>query len=131
MWTKIRTTQSSRKKKENVRSLKRSGAVIPTTDALCPVLSKDVPGLSRSVLLFWSCSRNRSTHASGFLLHFFRLKVRSQRFDQGLQFPIHDFLKLVDSQANPVIGHPVLWEVVGPNLLAAIARAHHRLAFLG
>src|SRR5438477_8671315 len=54
--------------------------------------------------------------------------MRRQRFDKRLELAIHDGIELVDSEPDPVIGEPVLREVIGSDLLAAIARLDHRSA---
>ena len=43
------------------------------------------------------------------------------RVDQGIQIALEDSGEVVDVQADAVVGHPVLWEVVGADLLAAIS----------
>src|SRR5580658_4231381 len=73
----------------------------------------------------------RSDRSRGFLFQFFRLIVRCQRFDQGLELAIHYGFELVDSESDAVIGEAVLREVVSADLLAAVAGADHGLALLG
>jgi len=72
-------------------------------------------------LLSWIFQQARLDNAGGFLLHFLSLIVGGQRLDQRLQLPIHNFLKLMDGQANAVVRNAVLRKVVSPDLLAAVA----------
>src|ERR1019366_329341 len=65
------------------------------------------------------------------LLHLFGLEMGDQRVDHGLNAAVHELLQLVRGEADAMVGHAVLGEVVGSDLLAAIATAHHRLALLG
>src|ERR1035437_9115680 len=62
------------------------------------------------------------------LLHFLGLEVRDQRVDHGLNAAVHELRQLVRGETNTMIGNAVLREVVGADLLAAIATAHHRPA---
>src|ERR1035438_4817348 len=86
----------------------------------------------------WTAMRVRESKpapASGrdlhLLLHFLSLEVRDQRVDHGLDAAVHELRQLVRGEADAVIGDTVLREVVGADLLAAIAAAHHRPALLG
>ena len=47
-----------------------------------------------------------------------------QCVDEVVQAALQDALERVDRQADPVVGHAVLREVVGANLLRAVARPH-------
>src|SRR5882672_11757908 len=55
-------------------------------------------------------SINRSSH---FRLEFFCLVVRDQGFNQGINLAFHHAFELVEREANAVIRHTVLREVVG------------------
>src|ERR1035438_7392105 len=86
----------------------------------------------------WTAMRVRESKpapASGrdlhLLLHFLGLEVRDQRVDHGLDAAVHEVRQLVRGEADAMIGNAVLREVVGADLLAAIAAAHHRPALLG
>src|SRR6266481_4506231 len=63
-----------------------------------------------------------------FLLQLFRLEVTDQRVDNGLELAIHHIGELVNCEADAVVGDAVLREVVGADLLAAVAAADHRFA---
>src|ERR1035441_6108021 len=65
------------------------------------------------------------------LLHLLGLEVGDQRVDHGLDAAVHKPLQLVRGEADAMVGNTVLGEVVGADLFAAIATAHHRLALLG
>ena len=52
-------------------------------------------------------------NGGGFLLQLFSLIVRDERFDQRLDFAVHDGIELVDSEADAVVGESVLREIVG------------------
>src|SRR5690242_2631961 len=56
------------------------------------------------------------------------LVVRAQRLDDLEEVAVHDRRQVVLGQADPVVGHAVLGEVVGPDLLGAVARADLGLA---
>ncbi len=45
---------------------------------------------------------------------------------RSVQVAVHDARQVVDGQADPVVGDPVLREVVGPDLVRAVARPDHR-----
>src|SRR5271169_2440802 len=64
-------------------------------------------------------------------LHLLRLIMSSQCVDNRLQLPVHHLLKLVNGEADAMIGKPVLRKVVCPDLLRAVARSDHLLAFFG
>src|ERR1017187_2676596 len=64
-------------------------------------------------------------------LQLFRLVVRDESIDDGLQAAFHHQVKLVQGQADAVIGEAILRKVVSANLLAAVARTHLLLALLG
>src|SRR4051794_9491851 len=51
------------------------------------------------------------------------LVVGAQRLDDVEEVAVHDRWQVVLGQADPVVGDAVLGEVVGPDLLGAIARA--------
>src|SRR5690349_3109501 len=55
-----------------------------------------------------------------------RLVGHDQRVDQPVDLAIHDPWQGRQVEPDPVVGHPVLGEVVGPDLVGAIARADHR-----
>src|SRR5262249_27625149 len=54
------------------------------------------------------------------------LLARHQGVHYRVEVAVEDPIELVQGQVHPVIGHPALREVVGPDLLRAIARADHR-----
>ena len=60
--------------------------------------------------------------------HLFRLEVGYQGLDQGIEVPLHHRRELVDGEADAVVRHPALGEIVGADLLRAVARAHHAAA---
>src|SRR5229473_7604394 len=60
-----------------------------------------------------------------------RLIVRAQGFNQRLQLPVHHFGQLMNGQPDAMVGHAVLGEVVGADLLAAVAASDHGLALFG
>src|SRR5262245_46165911 len=52
------------------------------------------------------------------------MMLRDQRLDQLLERrPLHHQLELVEREIDAVVGHPPLWEIIGPDALRAIARA--------
>ena len=57
-----------------------------------------------------------------------RLVGRPQRLHDGLDHALHERVQLVDGDVHPVVGDPALGEVVGADLLAAVAGAHLGLA---
>jgi hypothetical protein len=57
----------------------------------------------------------------GFRLQLFRLEVRDQRVNHGLQFAVHELGQLVGGESDAVIGDAILGEVVGADLFAAVA----------
>src|SRR5207249_6965356 len=65
------------------------------------------------------------------LLELFRLVVGDETVDDLVELAVQDLLQAVDRQADAVIGDPALLEVVGPDLLAAVARAHLALPLAG
>src|SRR6266853_1397348 len=67
----------------------------------------------------------------GLVLQLFRLVVSNECVENGLQFAVHYIRELVQSEADAVIGHAVLREIVSADLLAAVAAADLRFAFLG
>src|ERR1051325_319408 len=85
-----------------------SNSRVPWSKAVCAVMAAS----DESALL-------------GLLLQLFRLVKRGQRVDDRLELAIHDEVKLVQRQPDPVIRHAVLREVVGANLFAAISRPDH------
>src|SRR5450756_12963 len=62
------------------------------------------------------------------LLHFFALVMCDQRVEDGIHFALHHEIELMERQADAVIAHAILREVVGADFLAAVARTHHALA---
>src|SRR5579862_2456473 len=66
-----------------------------------------------------------------FLLQFLGLVVGDERVDDGLEFAVHYVGELVDRETDTVVGDAVLREVVGADLLAAVAGADHGFAFFG
>src|SRR5260370_5997352 len=62
------------------------------------------------------------------LFHFFALVMRDQRIEDGIHFAFHHEIELMQRQADAVIAHAILREVVGADFLAAVAGAHHALA---
>src|SRR5579859_896519 len=73
------------------------------------------------------------TLSDGFrlVLQLLRLIVGYQRVQNRLELAVHYIRELVQCQADAVIGHAVLREVVGADLLAAVAAANLRFALLG
>src|SRR5262245_58655424 len=53
-----------------------------------------------------------------------------QRLDDRLEIAVHHVQQLVKRQVDAVIGDPALREIVGPDALGAVARAHLQLARL-
>src|SRR5581483_1460810 len=53
-----------------------------------------------------------------------------QGFNERLDLAIHHCVELMNGKPDAMISEPVLWEVVSANLLAAIARFHHRATLL-
>src|ERR1019366_8240172 len=64
-------------------------------------------------------------------LQLFRLVVRDESIDDGLQAAFHYQIELVQCETNAVIGKAILREVISANLLAAVARTNLLLALLG
>src|ERR1039457_1359306 len=62
------------------------------------------------------------------LLHLFALVVSDQRVEDSVHLALHHEIELVERQADAVIAHAILREVVGADLLTAVARPHHALA---
>src|SRR5688500_2378843 len=56
----------------------------------------------------------------------FRLVGHSQRFDELVDVARHDPRQRRQVEIDPMVGDPVLGEVVGPDLVRAVARADHR-----
>src|SRR5579864_4065505 len=52
-----------------------------------------------------------------------------QRFDQRFEFAIHDLIELMQGQPDAMIGDAILRKIVGSDLLASIAAAHHAAPF--
>src|SRR5215210_1670938 len=59
-----------------------------------------------------------------------RLVGLQQRIDDAIEVALQQARKVVDGQPDTVVGDAVVGEVVGPNLLAALARADLRAALL-
>src|ERR1035437_2278270 len=59
------------------------------------------------------------------LLQFFGLVIGGQGLEDGVHLPFHHEIQLMQREADAVIRHAVLREVVGADLFAAIAGAHH------
>src|SRR5690242_8798617 len=59
------------------------------------------------------------------LLQFFCLVIRCERIDQRIEPAFHHLIQLVHRETDPVIGNAILREIIGPDLLAAVARSHH------
>src|SRR3954454_12653915 len=62
-----------------------------------------------------------------FLVHLFSLEVCGYRIEHRVEISLKDGIQLVQGQPDPMIRYAVFLEVVGSNLLAAVARAHHTL----
>src|SRR6266705_2173166 len=45
--------------------------------------------------------------------------------NQLVEVPLHHPVELVEREVDAVVGDPVLFEVVGPDLLRAVAAPHH------
>src|SRR5579859_371584 len=82
----------------------------------------------RRVLPEW---HSTLSHNFSLMFEFFRLVVSGQGIENGLEFAIHGFGKLVKGEADAVIGHTVLGKVIGTDFFAAIAAAYLRLALFG
>src|SRR3954468_1763432 len=54
-----------------------------------------------------------------------------ERIDQRIELPVEHRGEVVDGQADPVVGHPVLGEVVRPDLVGAVAAADHQAPHRG
>jgi hypothetical protein len=54
----------------------------------------------------------------------FRLVGQAEGFDEFVQISIQDFLEAVESDFDSVVGHPALWEIIGPDFGATISRTH-------
>ena len=50
-----------------------------------------------------------------------------QGVDEVVEVALHHAVDFVQRQVNPVVGHPALGEIVGPDAFAAVPRAHLRL----
>src|SRR5581483_3169682 len=87
----------------------------PTRDAV----SRSTP--------YFSASRTcmKSADAGGFLLELFRLEIRAQGVHKGLKAAVHHIAELVQREADAMIGHAVLGEIIGADFFAAVAAAHH------
>ena len=57
-------------------------------------------------------------------LQLFGLLAGGKGVDYLIQIAVHDLFQIMDGQADAVVGAAILWEVVGANLLAAVAGAH-------
>ena len=53
---------------------------------------------------------------------------RDQGVDEAVELAVHDPRQVREVDVDPVVGHPVLREVVGPDLVGPVARPDHRLA---
>ena len=51
------------------------------------------------------------------VLEFLRLVSKVKGLDHFLEIPVHDLVKFVECQADPVVRQPVLGEIVGPDPL--------------
>src|SRR4030088_3092975 len=56
------------------------------------------------------------------------LVVSGERADDRVQASFHYLIELVESKADAMVGDAVLREVVGADLFAAVAAAHHATA---
>src|ERR1035438_5208079 len=83
----------------------------PCCNAVCTVITASVDGALLSLLL-----------------HLFALVVSDQGVEDGVHFALHHEIELMERQADAVIAHAILREIVGADFLAAVARAHHALA---
>src|ERR1019366_6171777 len=59
------------------------------------------------------------------VLHLLALVMGDQGIENGIHFALHHEIELMQRQADTVIAHAILREVVGPDFLAAVAGAHH------
>src|SRR5258708_5534995 len=57
------------------------------------------------------------------------LVIRGESADDCVQSSFHYLIKLVQSEADAMVGDAVLGEVVGADLFAAVAAAHHAASF--
>lgn len=57
-------------------------------------------------------------------LQLFGLLMGGKSIDHLIQIAIHDLFQIMDGQADAVVGAAILREVVGADLLAAVAGAH-------
>src|ERR1019366_1139919 len=62
------------------------------------------------------------------LFHLLALVMGDQGIENGVHFALHHEIELMQRQADAVIAHAILREVVGADFLAAVAGAHHALA---
>jgi len=69
--------------------------------------------------------RTCNLRGDGFGLQLLRLIVCDERVDEWVEIAFHHEVELVNRQADAVISDAVLFEVVGADLLGAIAGAHH------
>src|SRR5579864_9656477 len=75
--------------------------------------------------------RTASPHAGCFLLQLLRLVVGDESINDGLKLAVHHVAQLVQGQPDAVVGHTVLRKIVGADLFAAVAAAHHGPPLLG
>src|ERR1022692_3566524 len=61
---------------------------------------------------------NRSGRAIHFIPKFLLLEMLGERVDEGLQMPVHDRVKLMEGQADAMIGAAVLRKIVGADFFA-------------
>src|SRR5208283_169625 len=61
----------------------------------------------------------------GLLLQFFGLVIGGEGVEDGIHLTLHHEIQLMQREADAVIRDAVLREVVGADLFAAIAGAHH------
>src|SRR6185295_3402862 len=83
----------------------------PCCNAVCTVMVRSVDG-SLFRLLF----------------HFLALVMSNERVEDRVHLAFHHEIELMERETDAVIAHAILREVVGADLLAAVARSHHALA---
>src|SRR5437016_1043760 len=63
------------------------------------------------------------------LFEFFCVEMGDKSVNDGLKLSVHYFAELVQGQADAMVGHAVLREVIGTDFFAAIPASHHGFAF--
>src|SRR5436305_10813600 len=99
-----------------------------------PVVFEELRALQKSSVnshetTIWPTDLLRGSSLLTLRFHLLGLIVLGEGIDNWIEPAIHHLVELMQRQANAMIGHAILREVIGPNLFATVAGPYHTAPF--